>query len=362
MTIYYCNTRKHALNLFSVLVLFLMSWSIVNGQEKIRFKTVVIDPGHGGKDSGAQGSKANEKDIVLNVALKLGEYINEHLPEVKVVYTRDKDVFIPLDRRAEIANENKADLFISIHANYISKPSVYGAETFVLGNHRTNEQLEVAKQENSVILYEEDYSVKYEGFDPNSSESYIMFQLMQFAFLDQSQNLAGIVQDQFTNRVGRKNRGVKQAGFLVLRKTSMPSILVELGFLSNKVEEKFMISEEGQTYLASALFRSVRDYKTQFELNNGIEEVKKKEKVTYRVQVASSPKKLSDNARVYSQFPNVWEYIENNKFKYTTGETSDYNEILKIQDDVRTKIADAFVVAFLGEERISLDKAQTITK
>lgn len=194
-------------------MLFMLLLSPLYGQHALKLKTVVIDPGHGGKDPGAVGKLAKEKDVVLAISLKLGNYIEKYLPDVKVIYTRKTDVFVPLNERAEIANANNADLFLSIHANYIANPRIYGTETFVLGLHRSEEHLEVAKKENSVIVMEEDYTTKYEGFDPNVPESYIIFELMQNVYLDQSIQVASLVQNQFHQRVGRKDRGVKQAGF-----------------------------------------------------------------------------------------------------------------------------------------------------
>jgi N-acetylmuramoyl-L-alanine amidase len=256
----------------AILLIGIGAVSDVAAQKESRgsFRTVVLDPGHGGKDPGALGKTAKEKDIVLAVALKVGEYLKKEMPDLNLVYTRNTDVFVPLDERAEIANKAKADLFVSIHANWISNPKIQGTETFVLGLHRSEENLEVAKKENSVIILEDDYSTKYEGFDPNQTESYIIFELMQNVYLDQSIEAASAIQQQFEKRVGRHNRGVKQAGFLVLRKTAMPGILVELGFLSNQDEEKFMMSEEGQTYLASAIFRAIRDYKNRFEARSNV--------------------------------------------------------------------------------------------
>lgn len=231
--------------------------------------TVIIDPGHGGQDAGAAYRGIKEKDIVLGIGLKLGKYINEHHPDVKVVYTRNKDVFVPLHQRSEIANKNKADLFISLHANACGTPSIRGTETFILGLHRSQENLEVAKKENSVILYEEDHSERYEGFDPNSAESYIMFELTQDEFLDQSASFAKLVQDQFRHKAARNDRGVKQAGFLVLRQSGMPSVLVESGFLSNPSEAEYLNSEQGQAQLATAILSAFNSYKKNFDAKTG---------------------------------------------------------------------------------------------
>jgi N-acetylmuramoyl-L-alanine amidase len=234
---------------------------------------VVIDAGHGGRDPGAVGSRSREKNINLSVALKTGNYINKHLQDVKVVYTRDDDTFIGLAERAEIANRHKADLFISIHSNAMTDKRFTGAETYVLGQTMDEANLQVAMKENSVITFEKDYETKYEGFDPNSVESYIIFSLMQNTYLKQSTEFATLIQDQFRDRVGRRDRGVRQAGFQVLWRTTMPSVLVELGFVTNPDEEKFLLSELGQDYLASAIFRAFRDYKQIIDnrsgLNNG---------------------------------------------------------------------------------------------
>lgn len=231
--------------------------------------TVVIDAGHGGKDPGARGSIINEKAINLGVALKLGALISENCKGVRVIYTRKTDVFIELDERANIANRNKADLFISVHTNSVKKGStVCGTETYTLGLARTDENLAVAMRENSAILLEDNYLQKYEGFDPNSSESYIIFEFMQNKHLEQSISLASEVQKSLT-KAKRTNRGVRQAGFLVLRKTSMPSILVELGYISNRQEERFMKTTEGQQQLATALYNAFVKYKWEYDRKGG---------------------------------------------------------------------------------------------
>lgn len=236
---------------------------------------VVIDAGHGGHDSGTQGSSSKEKDVVLKIALKLGAYIKENIKDVKVIYTRETDKFIDLSERANIANRNHADVFISIHANSLPtktpdtrKQSIYGTETYVMGLHKTDENFEVSKRENSVILLEENYQEKYEGFDPDSPESYILFSLTQSANQEASLLLASKVEDQFGQRAGRKSRGVKQAGFVVLYKTSMPSILIETGFLSNTKEEQELNSDKVQDYIASGIYRAFKEYKNQIESVN----------------------------------------------------------------------------------------------
>ena len=224
--------------------------------------TLVIDPGHGGKDPGAIGRKSKEKNINLAVALAFGKLVEQNCPDVKVVYTRKTDVFVELDERANIANRNKADLFVSIHVNSTAaKNGPQGTETYTLGMHRAADNLEVAKRENSVITLESNYEQKYEGFDPKSSESYIIFELMQDKNMEQSVNFAKLVQQQFKSTAGRVNKGVYQAGFLVLRATSMPSALIELGYINNANEETYLCSAAGQSALAKSIYNAFKAYK-----------------------------------------------------------------------------------------------------
>lgn len=235
---------------------------------EFKVDVVVIDAGHGGKDPGTRGKKALEKDIALKIALKLGNYIEKNIPGVKVIYTRKDDRYIALDERAEIANRNKADLFICIHANALHGAKAMGTETYVMGLHKDNSNFELAKRENSVILMDENYHERYEGFDPNSPESYILFSLTQSAYQESSLLFAQKVEDQFRTRVGRKSRGVKQAGFLVLWKTTMPSVLIETGFLSNSEEEDFLATDRGQDLIASGIYRAFKEYKNELESIN----------------------------------------------------------------------------------------------
>lgn len=235
-------------------------WS--KGNYKI--KSVVIDAGHGGHDSGCLGASSKEKHIALDIALKLGKLIESNFPDVNVVYTRKTDVFIPLHERANIANRAHADLFICIHLNSGGK-GAYGAETYVMGNHKSEDNLEVAKRENSAVLLEDDYKTRYDGFDPNSPEANIIFSLYQSQFMNQSLLLAANIQDEFESHAGRYNRGVKQAGFLVLYKTAMPAVLIECGFLSHDQEERFLASEKGQTVMAQSIYRAFKAYKMDME-------------------------------------------------------------------------------------------------
>lgn len=223
-------------------------------------KVVVIDAGHGGKDPGAQGKHSDEKDITLAVALKVGHYLEQNVDNVKVIYTRKTDVFVPLNERADIANRNNADLFVSIHVNSTDDKRVHGAETYVMGLHKSKDNLDIAIKENSVILLEKDYKNKYNDFDPTSPEAYIVLNLYQNEYLDMSLDLAEKIQTQFRERAKRKDLGVRQAGFLVLWRTTMPSVLIEIGFISNPTEERYLNSQYGQDIIASAIYRAIRDY------------------------------------------------------------------------------------------------------
>ncbi len=230
-----------------------------------RLQRVVIDAGHGGKDPGALGHFSKEKDIALKIALKLGELIEKYFHDVEVFYTRKKDVYLSLHERTVIANENKADLFISIHCNWLKNHGIYGTETYVMGIHKSKDNFEVAKRENSVILLEEDSLGLYQGFNPASPESYILFNMYQNAYLANSLNFAAKVERQFKTRVGKHSRGVKTAGFWVLWGTSMPSVLIETGYLSNSGEERVLNNRQEQTYIASAILRAFRSYKKEVE-------------------------------------------------------------------------------------------------
>lgn len=229
-----------------------------------KLRTIVIDAGHGGKDPGCHGKVSDEADVALATALELGRIIKENLPGIKVVYTRSNDHFVELHDRAAIANKSKADLFISLHCN--SGPSsIAGTETYTMGLHTVEANLEVAKRENEVILKEDNYKNKYEGFDPSSAQSHILFSLYQNAFIDNSIKLASSIEKQFQVKLGRSSRGVKQAGLLVLWKTAMPSVLVEIGFLTNAKEEKYLNNKNNQVYIASGIYRAIKEYKAELE-------------------------------------------------------------------------------------------------
>jgi len=251
------------------IVIVLGSFGTADKQD-LHVDVVVIDAGHGGKDSGTRGSFSKEKEVALDISLELGKIIQKYLDDVKVIYTRTNDSFIGLKERAKLANKNDADLFISIHCNAVAQNTEqsYGTETWVMGPHKTEYNFNVAARENSVILLEENNEEKYEGFDPNDPSSYILFSLYQHAYIENSLTLADKIETQFKERVGRYSRGVKQAGFVVLYETSMPSVLIETGFLTNSSEEKYLNDDLGQTYIASGIFRAFRDYKNEIESSN----------------------------------------------------------------------------------------------
>lgn len=248
-----------------LLLLVLGAFSNINTQS-YKIRKVVIDAGHGGHDAGAVGKSSQEKNITLQIALELGRLIEKHMKTVKVIYTRQKDEFVTLHGRAQIANKNNADVFISIHCNATPNgATAYGAETYTMGLHTSKHNLEVAKKENSVIFLEKDYQEHYEGFDPKSPESHILLALYQSAYNDNSLKLAKNIQHQFESKVGRKSRGVKQAELLVLWKTTAPSVLVEVGFITHPREEQYLTSQSGQAHIASGIFRAFKDYKEELE-------------------------------------------------------------------------------------------------
>jgi N-acetylmuramoyl-L-alanine amidase len=261
------KVRNIGLTALLIAITLLISGSTYTPHDS-KVDVVVIDAGHGGHDNGTHGRLLKEKDLALNIALKVGNYIEKNIPGVKVIYTRKDDRYLALDERASIANKNKADLFICIHANANPNTKAFGTETFVMGLHKDEGNLAIAQRENSVILMDENYEERYEGFNPNSPESYILFTLTQSAYQESSLKFAQKVENQFKERVGRLSRGVKQAGFVVLWRTTMPSVLIETGFLTNSTEEKFLAGEEGQDLIASGIYRAFKEYKNEVESIN----------------------------------------------------------------------------------------------
>ena len=325
---------------------------------------VVLDAGHGGKDPGRPAKGYIEKDIALNIVLKLGKKL-ETLDHVKVVYTRDKDVFVDLKERGRIANDADADLFVSVHCNAFHTQAD-GTETYVLGLHANKQNFEVAKHENSVIFLEDNYEEKYEGFDPNSPEAVIGMTLMQEEFLDQSLSLASNIQNNFRDVLKRKDRGVKQAGFVVLHQTYMPSVLIETGFITNTQEGAFLNSKSGQDKVAESIFNAIKAYKKNLDANLVVEEAPIVEtKVTsrvypgvdFKVQIASGNKKLETKSYNFKGLKGVERGKIGGVYKYYYGKSSDYDQIIELQKEAKKAgFPSAFVVAFKGEERMKVSE------
>ncbi len=348
-------------------------------------KTIVIDPGHGGKDSGTLGTKRfkiYEKHVALAVSLKLGKYINDAFPSIDVKYTRDTDVFLELNERTELANNVNADLFISIHCDGFTNPNPSGASVFVMGMSKLKANMDVAMRENSAIYMEDNYQQKYEGFDPKSKESYIVFSLMQNTYLQQSLKIAEEVEKEFSTKANRKSRGVKQAPFYVISRTNMPSILIECGFLTNPKEEEYLHSEIGQDYIASAIFRAFRSYKQSIEflqdfavdsstLNNKITELKnvadslikddKKPKIEliYKVQIGTYLKSMLNNQQFIDL--NAEELRINGTYKYFISSDKNKNNAENLKNRLRNLgFNGAFITAFYEGKQISTKEALTL--
>lgn len=382
--------KKDILNILYIICSLLFVGFFPNTQAAAQKPfTVVIDAGHGGNDPGAIGRRGREKHINLNVALKLGRLIENNCTDTRVVYTRQKDIFVPLHRRAEIANNAKADLFISIHTNSIASRSskVSGTETYTLGLHRTEENLEVAKKENAVILIEDDYQQRYAGFNPNSAESYIIFEFLQDKYMSQSVDFATMVQRQFRQSARRIDKGVHQAGFLVLRETSMPSVLIELGYITNPAEESYLMSENGSSALAKSIYQAFLSYKQngtktstaalpaeepeetrlpeQSTAQPAVEKAPETPKATadtdkpvFMIQILTSDRVLSSRSKLFKGLSPVGHYKEKGIYKYTYGESTDYNRILRLKrSKVDAKFKDAFIIAFKNGEKMNINQA-----
>ena len=374
-----------------IIILLCAVWSalpLVHSRAEGRDFTVVIDPGHGGRDPGAIGRKGKEKNINLNVALKLGKLIQDNCKDVRIVYTRQKDVFVALDRRAQIANNAKADLFISIHTNSVARGrTVRGTETYTLGLHRTDDNLEVAKKENSVILIESDYEQRYAGFNPNSSESYIIFEFLQDKNMEKSVDFATLIQRQFKTTAKRIDKGVHQAGFLVLRETTMPGVLVELGYISTPDEERYLLTEAGTDALAKSIYRAFASYKEQHDTPSARSKepipvrqaeskpapakekprtatpAKEKQaqaskgKPVFKIQILTSDKKLKPGNKQFKGLSPVNHYQEKGLYKYTYGESTDYNKVLRTKRQIASKFKGAFIIAFKDGKKMDVNQA-----
>ena len=340
--------------------------------------TLVLDAGHGGKDPGNLGTgryRTTEKDVTLDVTLKLGHYIEDNLPEVRVVYTRKDDSFPTLRDRVRIANEANADLFVSIHCDAFDNSAAKGSGTYVMGMHKSEESLRVAMRENAAMFKEEGYEENYGGFDPNDPDTYIALALRQNVNLDASLTLGAAIQEQFRERVGRKDRGVKQAGFYVISYTTMPSTLVELGFLTNPDEEDFLQSDDGKSYMASAIYRAFRDTylsarkeETQEESKEPVVEERPQEieppveqTVWFGVQILTTESALSPDAEELRGHSEAKPYIRHGLHKYIVGHHPHPAQAHEAKEALRAEgFSGAFVVAFDGEEQIPKSQARTI--
>lgn len=333
---------------------------------------LVIDAGHGGKDPGAVNGKNQEKSINLNVALKMGKLIEENCKDVKVIYTRKTDVFVELYKRADIANKAGADMFISVHTNSAKSKSANGAETYLLGveENRASANLNAALEENKAILLENDYEAHYEGYDPNSPESMIIFEFMQNEYQKESLKMATFTQERMVKSAKRPDRGVHQAGYLVLWKSTMPSILIELGFISNDAECKYLVSQKGVDEMGQSLYEAFKDYldyhnklvekavpTAQAIGNKGSQDL---ELPVYKVQFMSLKNPLKKNDKKLKAYPDISYYEEGGMCKYTCGDTTDYNAIQKTKTEVQKKYKDAFVIAVYKGKKISVSEAQEI--
>jgi len=311
---------------------------------------LVIDAGHGGYDSGAKGSSSKEKDITLAIALKTKEIINKNLPEIEVILTRERDVFIPLHRRAEIANHSAADLFISIHCNSNPSPKPFGAETYVMGLHKSAENLEVAKTENMAILMEDNYEMNYSGFNPDLDEDYILLTMFQHNSLDKSILFSTLIQDNLKINAGLFNRGVKQAGFVVLYLTTMPGVLIETGFLSNPAEEQFLLNPKNQEKIAEAIFLAIHDFKKQVdETQKTVQKLdireraneKKAPAVFFKIAFLVSDSLIDFDNPLFDQLSDVWAFEFDGGYSYAFGEYQSYQlaeqELLTKMNDRKMK-------------------------
>ena len=417
----YCLENKHHLPMNlkrNILMLAVMLLALITEVGAKEF-TLVIDAGHGGHDTGAPGRFSKEKDINLKTALAFGKYVEKNCPDVKVIYTRKKDVFVELKDRAGIANKAKADLFISIHTDALENNSVArGMTTYTLGMHRAKDNLDVAQRENSVILIEKNYKETYQGFDPNSAESYIIFEFMQDKNMQRSVDLATFIQNKTCQAADRPSRGVKQAGFLVLRETSMPSCLVELGFITTPAEEKLLSEDVTIDNIAKGIYNAFVEYKKKYDNNITVpykaeeptinivdvvpgqekkEEVraekpdktvkaeekeekkegkKKKEKEeeekektlyvasgdnagvpVFKVQILATDKPFKKGDAHFKGRTDYNQYTENGMTKYTIGETTDYNEILRLKSELQATFGDCFVVAFKEGQKMNISEA-----
>ncbi len=366
---------KHTIVSLTFIFITTLTSSLVAQTNTEEF-VVVLDAGHGGKDPGAISNGYKEKEIALDVVLQLGKIL-EKQNNTKVIYTRKKDKFVELWRRADVANKADADLFVSIHCNSVANSKPYGTETWVLGEKNTARNFEFAKRENEVIFLEEDYEKNYAGFDPSSPESTIAIGIEQEIYIEQSIVLARKIEDAFINKAKRKSRGLKQKSLLVIRNTYMPSVLVELGFISNKIEGAYLNSKKGQLKLSQSIASAILDYKKELESNvgenfysesdNKINNIETEEKdqqpqiiegVTFKIQIAAGSRRLAPKSYNFKGLNAISREKRNNIYRYFYGATSDYNEAKTNKQEATDKgYTTAFIVAYKNGERISVEEA-----
>jgi len=411
----HCHPRRlNAGTLFLLMIALLVA--LPSGQAQTppasHAFTLTIDPGHGGRTPGAVGKKAKEKDITLRIALKFGQLVEAEMPDVKVVYTRITDVFVPLDERAAIANRNKSDLFVSIHTNANEKQYVYGSETYVMGLSKSQENMNVVMKENQEILLEDDYQTRYGGFDPNSALSYIKFNILRDDNLMQSLEFASLVQEQFRTFAGREDRGVRQGPFWVLWATAMPSVLIETGFISNRTEEDYLVSEVGQNTYAQAIYNAFSHYRREVEqrrkeaagqevvtrqpvdsgqptgrtqnetaiiskevsttsaaTNDSAKALETKavsknltdnpasHRIEFRVQVLSSTRRIPEGSPEFKGMRGFTEFVLDGRYKYMSAPVADYTEAQALRKELAARFPGAFIVPFRDQLRITLEEA-----
>ena len=366
---------------FIFLIIFLIYFPnsvLSQGNNFFGFKTVVIDPGHGGKDPGSPGTgryKVYEKDIALDISIRLGELIKKEFPEINVIFTRQNDQFVKLSERSQIANSNNADLFISIHCDAFTNEVASGSSTYVIGPHKNESNLKIAMRENSSILLEENFDIEYKGFEPNEPESYIALTMYQSEYIGYALDFASKVQNEFEKSSERKNRGVKQAGFLVLSRTTMPSVLIEVGFLTNKKEEDYLISKKGKNEVSSSIFEAFKKYKKNIDFlaSEAYSDMSKNKNLTdsssernkdlnnfLTVQFFASKDSINFNNKNLNE-DLIFNIYENNLFKYFYGKSLTYSDAKNIQNKMKLNgFFDSFIVGFINGNKTDLNKVLTI--
>ena len=379
---YYKNKTiflKRTFFIFLIILLIYFPNPVLSQDNNIfGLKTVVIDPGHGGKDPGSPGTgryNIYEKDIALDISIRLGELIKKEFPEINVIFTRENDQFVKLSERSQIANSNNADLFISIHCDAFINEIASGSSTYVIGPHKNESNLKIAMRENSSILLEENFDIEYEGFNPNEPESYIALTMYQSEYIGYALDFASKVQNEFEKFSERKNRGVKQAGFLVLSRTTMPSVLIEVGFLTNKKEEDYLISKKGKNEVSTSIFEAFKKYKKNIDFlaseaysytnknQNSINfQSKKNENFSnfLTVQFFASKDSINFNNKNLSE-DFIFNIYENNLFKYFYGKSLTYSDAKNIQNKMKLNgFFDSFIVGFINGKKTDLNKVLTI--